>query len=262
MNSEKKKLIIIIVCTLLVLAFIPLIILTNKAKGEAEVKRLDNALASSTPRFVYFGRSSCSYCTMFKPIIEEVAQTFKIEYDYIALDNMTNTQQTEAFQKVGADINKVGTPYMVIVQNGKVIGSHTGYMEEDELYKFLKEYKVIGEEQKLALNYIDLDQYLQLLQSDTNQAIVIGRTGCSYCTTAKVALKSIAKKQGAIIHYFNIYDIMSGSAGKEAQEKFEKSLPYLTESDWGTPLILVEAHSGALSEEGYNTLLKKHGIIK
>ena len=269
MNSEKKKLIIVLACIVVILAFIPLVVLTNKAKGEAEMEKLTTAIESSTPRFVYFGRANCSYCSMFKPVIEEVAETLKFEYDYIALDQMTNSQQTEAFQKVGADITKVGTPYMVIVQNGKVIGTHTGYMEEDALLEFLKEYNVVPKDSKLALNYIDLDQYLELIQSDTNQVIVIGRTGCGYCTTAKIALKSIAKKYSTTIHYFNIYDILSGASGKEAQEKFEKSLAYLTENEWGTPLMvivkngqLVAVQNGALSEDGYVSFLKKNGMIK
>lgn len=269
MNSEKKRLIVILVCVLVVLAFIPLVILTNKAKGEAELNKLNSAMESSTPRFVYFGRANCSYCTMFKPVIEDVANTFNFEYDYIALDQMTSAQQVEALEKVGADVEKTGTPHMVIVQNGKVIGTHTGYMEEDELFAFLKEYSVVDKESKLALDYIDLDTYLELIESDTNQVIVIGRTGCTYCTTAKEYLKNIVKTYGVDIHYFNIYDIMTGAAGEEAVEKFENSLSYLTENKWGTPLMLivkngevVAVQNGLLSEDGYVSFLQKNGIMQ
>ena len=85
---------------------------------------------------------------------------------------------------------------------------------------------------------------------------------------AKPALLSIADEYNIKINYLNMTDLSDLENGEAMLEEFNNSLTYLSEEEWGTPLMLVIkdgeviGHSnGFLSEETYVEFLKEQGII-
>lgn len=116
----------------------------NKISSEEIIKKYNTLYNGGNKSIVYIGRTGCGYCEMYSPIIEEAAKENNFEYYYIDLSKLTIEDRTALYNT--GDVfkdEKFGTPTTLVVGNGSVNESHIGYMEKEELIKFLKEAKVI-----------------------------------------------------------------------------------------------------------------------
>ena len=132
-------------------------------------------------------------------------------------------------------------------------------------FEFLKKNGFIGEDEKLALNYIDYNKYTEMLENGSKEIFVMVQTGCSHCEDAKPVLEEIAKEYDIKINILNISNFES----EEEHTKFTESLSYLNENEWGTPLMLIvenkeikDKKEGFSSKEDYIEFFKKNGYIK
>ena len=104
-------------------------------------------------------------------------------------------------------------------------------------------------------------EYLELIESDEEHFIYIGRPTCGYCQQYEPIMKEAMKETGKKIYYFNTDQI----ASEEEYYNFMESLAYLENEEWGTPLVLrvkngevYDASAGLASkEETINFLNKK-----
>ena len=95
---------------------------------------------------VVIERTGCGYCTMYMPIVEEVAKEKKIPVYYID----TDTLSSEEFDELGRTNNylkknKWGTPTTLFMLGDRVLESISGYVDKDEFLKFIDGKVVIGE---------------------------------------------------------------------------------------------------------------------
>ena len=87
---------------------------------------------------VYYGRSGCQYCVKYAPIIKEVAKEKNIDVYYFNADQLTQ-EGAEKIIALNDTFNQGlrGTPFTFAFKNGKLVGSLTGYVEKEELSKFI-----------------------------------------------------------------------------------------------------------------------------
>lgn len=114
--------------------------LKNKTKGENTV--------------VYIGRSTCSWCVKFVPILTEATEKKDLNTLYIDIAKIIDFSAGGVKDQTGYDIltkmetvsgfenymteNFGATPMLLIVKDGKLIDSQTGYVESDALNTFLE----------------------------------------------------------------------------------------------------------------------------
>lgn len=93
---------------------------------------------------IYIGRTGCGYCEKYDPVIKEVVEEYKLSYYYIDLSKLTKSDRESLYNsgEVFKDEN-FGTPTTIIASNKNILKSHIGYMDKDNLIKFLQETKVI-----------------------------------------------------------------------------------------------------------------------
>lgn len=93
---------------------------------------------------IYIGRTGCSFCEKYNPVIKEVTEENKLSYYYVDLSKLTKKDKDNIYNsgEVFKDEN-FGTPTTIIASKGEIVKSHIGYMEKDDLIKFLQETKVI-----------------------------------------------------------------------------------------------------------------------
>ncbi len=81
----------------------------------------------------------CSHCTIYKPVINEVAGEYNIKTYYIDLDGMSATEMEE--------LNKIvefpGTPHTVLFKKGKIKARIRGSVEKEAIIDALKTYKFL-----------------------------------------------------------------------------------------------------------------------
>ena len=262
--DEKKKTIILFS---IVAAVILLIIggsIYEGHKSKVYLNDFYSALNGSENKLVMIGRDNCSWCQLFKPVLDSMKEEYGFDYLYVNTNELTNGVFNKMLKDIGVDKNSFGTPLTIVVKDGEVIDSLNGYVDEQELLSFLKKYDFVSKDAKLALNYVDYSGYKDVVNSSEKKILVLGQTTCGYCIKAKPILSSISKEYGITINYLNV-----NTLSDEEKGKFTKYLTYLNENEWGTPLTLIVKHNevvdsanGLLDHDGYVELFKKNGFIK
>lgn len=97
-------------------------------------------------KVMFIGSATCSYCSMYEPEIESVASKYdNVKVYYIDLSKVTT--QEEHAKLLATDTylseNDWGTPLTILYRNKKHVGEISGYVQEEEVINFLKEYDVI-----------------------------------------------------------------------------------------------------------------------
>jgi predicted bacteriocin transport accessory protein len=96
---------------------------------------------------VVIERTGCSYCTMYMPIVEEVAKENKIPLYYIDIAELTS-EEMEKLESGNSYLKKNsqwGTPTTLFMLGDRVLNSIGGYVEKDSVLAFLKDKVVMGE---------------------------------------------------------------------------------------------------------------------
>lgn len=263
--NETKKLYSILIVGLVFVAVILTAAVIDSKKGEKYLEEVNKAFESKEAKLLYLGRPTCGYCSLLKPVLDRYAKEYKFDYSYINTDEIGESKQQEIFNKLSIDAANFGTPYIAVVKDGKKVDEQEGYKTEDVFFEFLKKNGFIGEDEKLALNYIDYNKYKEMLEDGSKEIFVMVQTGCSHCENAKPVLEEIAKEYDIKINILNISNFES----QEEHDEFTESLSYLNENEWGTPLMLIvedkeikDKKEGFSSKEDYIEFFKKNGYIK
>ena len=262
--DEKKR---IIVLLSIVAAVILLIIggsIYESHKSNSYLDDFYSAFNGSENKLVMIGRDNCSWCQLFKPVLDSMHEEYGFDYLYINTNELTSSVFSKLLKTIGVAEDNFGTPLTIVVKNGEVVDSINGYVDDQDLFEFLKKYEFISKDAKLALNYVDYNGYKSVVRSSENKILVLGQTTCSHCIKVKPILSSIAKEYGITINYLDITKLSD-----EEKEKFTKYLTYLNDTEWGTPLTLIVKNSevidsvnGELDYDGYVELFKNNGFIK
>ena len=96
---------------------------------------------------VVIERTGCSFCTMFMPIVEEVANDKKIPLYYIDIaelsqEDMNKLDSTNDYLRKNSDW---GTPTTLFMLGDRVLDAIGGYVEKDDVLSFIDGRVVVGE---------------------------------------------------------------------------------------------------------------------
>lgn len=119
--------------------------------GESGLKQITysdyETLVNNKEAFiVIIERTGCSYCQMFMPIVEEVANEKQIPILYIDTDTLTNEEfESLSTKNKYLKRNQWGTPTTLFMLGDRVIDVIGGYTEKSAVEDFLKDRVVMGE---------------------------------------------------------------------------------------------------------------------
>ena len=262
--DEKKKMIVLLSIVAVIILFIIVGSIFEGNKSNKYLSDFYSSLNGSENKLVMIGRDNCSWCQLFKPTLDFMSEKYGFDYVYVNTNELTNSVFNKMLKDINVDSSSFGTPLTVVVRDGSVVDSLNGYTDEVDLLEFLKKYDFVSSDAKLTLKYVDYSGYKKILKSDKTNVVVIGQTSCTYCIKAKPILNSVADEYGITINYLNITNLT-----EEESTKFNDSLSYLKDNEWGTPLTLiikngevVDSANGLLDNDGYVELFKNNGIIK
>lgn len=266
--NEQKKIYILLGIAVAVVALILGVNFSTELKSKKVLENLDEVVAKDSKQIIVIGKDNCPYCQMFVPLLDYMKEQYSFDYTYINTNKITSKTLTKILEKLNINAEEFGTPHLTLTENGNIVDEIAGYVDEKELLAFLQKYGFASEDAKLSLNYIGMDEYRTLINSQTPEVIVVGQTSCSHCMMAKPALLNIATKYGVKINYLNMTEIKDEENGTELINEFNSSLTYLQNEEWGTPLMMivkdkevVATSNGYLSENNYVKFLKDQGII-
>lgn len=267
MNEQKKIYILLGIFAAIVVLILGMNFVTE-LRSKKTLENVEEIMSQESKQIILLGKDNCAYCQMFIPLLDYMKEEYGFDYTYINTNNITKKTLIKILDELQIDASDFGTPHLSLTENGSVIDEIAGYVDEKELLTFLKQYSFAPEDATLSLNYINLEEYKQLIDSNTSEVIVVGQTNCSHCMMAKPALLSIASEYGIKINYLNMTELQQEENGTELISEFNSSLTYLETEEWGTPLMMVVKNhevvatsNGYISKDNYINFLKTQGII-
>lgn len=100
--------------------------------------QLQDKVNSTENNIIFFNSQTCIHCLNMKPVLNQYAGENNFDYFNLSTDNLTFEQLDELLKIVDSTIEGFGTPYTVVVKEGKRLFELRGYPGEEELESFLK----------------------------------------------------------------------------------------------------------------------------
>lgn len=241
---------------------------TTKEKGSGEI--LDNFykyMSKDEKAVIYYGSSTCSYCSLQTPIMKKIKEDYDLDYLYVDASKLSKKDQKEILKVLDIEGS---TPTIAVVKNDDVIDVNVGYMDGKDTVEFLKKNKVLDKDATYKpeenLTMIDFAKYKELVSEDALHVIVIGQTTCSHCIAVKPVLSRVAGNNNIEINYLNLTD-MTEAEQSELVENL-KSIGYADADNLGTPLTIITKNNhveGVIEGENppsyFTREFKKYGVI-
>lgn len=258
--NEKKRLYIVLSIFVLFFILVFSLVLNNNLKQKKVYNEFVDAFNKNDNTLVYIGRPTCTYCNYLNPSLEDMKNRYNFDYIYLNIDEINSSTMSEILSYL--NLTEVGTPYLAVVGNGKLIATQNGYKDYDVTFNFLQKNGIISEDAKLSLNYISYDDYITKKDSDEINITVIGKSDCVYCIYAKPVLNQLVEDKNIEINYLNLTYL--------EQEDYNNLISQLNKelNDWGTPTMLltqsgkiVDILSGYVSLDSYVSFLIENEVL-
>ncbi len=115
-------------------------------KKEVELEKITmteftTLLNDESESIIYLARPGCGFCQQQEPIVKKIVSEHELPFFYLNTDDLSEDDFINLFkldkELFGANGENFGTPTVLIVKSGKIVGSHIGYMEKADYEKFL-----------------------------------------------------------------------------------------------------------------------------
>ena len=255
MNEKKKSLIVLVVLLSILLIIIGAVIVSI-IESNKKMDEIKDVLNSANPRIVYLSKPSCYYCNLIEPITTSLRDEYGLEYYHINTGNLSNSELNKVLGILEIDASIFGTPYIAIVQNGKVIDQHIGYTDENILFELFQKYNLIDSNESLHMNYIDTID--NVWNNENPTLLLIGQSGDTNSIEARLTLRNLAKEYSFEINYFDIA-LDETSKSSELLDTFGiEEFPVLINVQNGNILT----KTAETDEKSYKLFLEENGYIK
>ena len=263
--TKKKIFLYIATAVITFVTIFSILYLYELYKANKMVKNFDKAFASKELKLVFFGRKTCYYCQLEKPILKNIAADYDIDYLDIDGDMLSKKQKKHIINTLGVE---EATPVTAAVKNNKVVAVHVGYLDGKEYVDFLIKAGFLPKDaiykQEKNLTYIGYDEFSML----EDGILVLGMSANQDCIDLRSSLSNIAGELKININYFNISTTTRDEFNDVLNQIEYMNNKNLKVSEDGTgfdiPLILVIKDSkiakviNSTDEDKIKTELKKY----
>ena len=139
--SESKKILVIIGVVIFSVLGLCGYALAESKKSEEMYNQFETAYNGSENKLVYIGSETCGYCQLLNPSLTDMKERYDFDYIYIDAAKINSSYMSKILEKL--NLTSIGTPYLAIVSNGKIVDTQNGYADYDVTFEFLQENEVI-----------------------------------------------------------------------------------------------------------------------
>ena len=103
-------------------------------------KMLNDVFKREDIQVVYMGRSTCSHCVSFLPILQKAQEEYDYETLYLDISTVDSDGQSKIvnLDEEFFNENYGATPTVLLFKDNKIVDSHIGYSEYDDYASFLE----------------------------------------------------------------------------------------------------------------------------
>ena len=93
--------------------------------------------SSPEKSLILLGRETCPYCQVAEPILQKLAKDYSLEIFYLNTDNFSENDITNFINSDEAFNESFGTPFLFLVENGRIVDKVDGVVDTAHYYDFL-----------------------------------------------------------------------------------------------------------------------------
>ena len=195
-------------------------------------------------------------------VLKDISKDYDINFEIVEAYLLSSSQKSKLESIL--QISSVEDQIVILIKDGKIVGSIREIMNKKNYLTKLDELKYIDEVNSY-ITYISYNEFNNLINSDKKNIITIGKDDCKYCDEAIKTLNDIATNYDININYINV-----GKVDSSVSADIEKALSKLNYKDgFTTPLTIIVENGnlvdyvvGMASEEFFTQLFRQNGIIK
>lgn len=289
--SDKTRYIIIAIVTIVLLALIVILIITGKDENKNNTTNNSSSVAerntsteslkefykqfdSKDLNVIYFASSTCGYCSLEKPILEQISKDYDMDYYAIDASSLSDTEISEIISALGIS---GATPTTVIVKDGEVVAKNEGYLDGKPYVEFFAKNGILDkdatykEEDNLVL--ISYDDFKNIAKKDEASLVFLDTSACQDCITVRSLLNVLAKENNFKVNYLSAVNLSQDDVNNlvktDLKEMKYDDKTYQDEGQIKIPLLLVVKDNEikdyvleSTEESDYTKVLKKYNFIK
>lgn len=101
-------------------------------------------ISEKEDNLILIARPTCSYCTKFIPILEEIVEEYGITVNYFDTDALSTDEVNEFYQSATLfTSNQFGTPTLIVTNDQQIVEYSIGYKEKDAAVEWLEKVGII-----------------------------------------------------------------------------------------------------------------------
>lgn len=246
----------------------------NRNTSTENLKKFYEAFDSEELNVIFFASATCGYCTLEKPIIENISKDYDMNYYPIDASTLSQDELSEIIKALGI---RGATPTTVIVKKGEVVATNEGYLDGKPFVEFfvkngvLKEGSTYKEEDQFKeINY---SKFKDISKNDKVSLVYLDSSACQGCIEARSILNKIAKNNDFDINYLSAGSLSEDDVNDLVEKRLKDmgydEETYKKESQIKIPLLLVIKNNKikdyileSTDEKEYTKVLKKYDFIK
>lgn len=144
-NKKTLKIIIYSLISIVILGTLIYSIIESNERGKyfnsITFNNVDALMNNEEKSIIYWAQPNCGYCTQFTPIVKKVSFDKKVTFNYLNTANLTQDEYASMITYLSAYKEEyasgLGTPSLILVENGKIIDVSVGALSEDDLVNYL-----------------------------------------------------------------------------------------------------------------------------
>lgn len=290
--SDKTRYIIIGVISFVLLALIVVLAIygnkttkddkNNKESNTSEtrntstefLKKFYEAFDSKEEKLIFFARSSCGYCNLQKPILENIVKDYDLDYFAIDTDTLSEVEVKEIMNTLGIDGS---TPTSVVAKEGKVVNKNPGYLDGQEYVKFLSKSGILDEDaiykEEKNIKSITYSEFKDIADKNKTSLILLDTSACSECITVRSLLSDLGEEYDFKVNYLFAPSLSQSEVEKLVEEDLDEMKydedSYKKDKQVSIPLLLVVKDNKikdyvlkSTEKSDYVKVLKKYDFIK
>lgn len=142
----------------------------------------NNLFIEDKRQVIFLGRPTCGYCNLLKPIMDETTNKYNIDYLYINTDWLKEKELDKILKALDIRKKTFTTPRILITEDNKVINQNIGYIDDIELFHFLKNNSLIDKDELFENPYPNIERInsktlFSLYENDEQVYVIVGRIG-------------------------------------------------------------------------------------
>lgn len=290
--SDKTRYIIISIVTVVLLALIVVLIIfgdnsSNDSKSSSSnsnveerntstdtLKEFYKEFDSEDLNVIFFASATCGYCTLEKPIIENISKDYDMDYYAIDASTLSQDELNEIIKALGI---RGATPTTVIVKKGEVVATNEGYLDGKPYVDFFVENGILKEgstyKEEVNLVSINYKKFKEIAKKDKESLVFLDSSACQACITARSILNELAEKNDFEVNYLSAASLDQSDINElvdnDLKDMGYDEETYVSDSQIKIPLLLVVKDNKikdyvleSTDESEYTKILKKYDFIK